>query len=123
VRKGVTGKKALTREAKQPNGHAEGKGRKETNGGSSHKDERHSKVDPVRDESTTGDHRGLNADKESSVVGLGSLGDPGRDGRGVGSVSETADNLRREGKRESENESARLVMLSLGREDNALKRR
>lgn len=55
-------------------------------------DVRQTIVYPVGNAGTDGDHGGLDAGEKTSVVRLGALGDPGRDGRCVGAVSETGNN-------------------------------
>lgn len=56
-----------------------------------HVDVRETEVHPVGNDGTDSDGRGLDTDQETSVVRLGTLGDPGGKGGGVGTVTETGD--------------------------------
>lgn len=77
-------------------------------GQGTHVDEGETEVDPVRNDGSDGDGRGLDTNQESSVVRLGTLGDPGRKGGGVGAVSETGDDSTDDELNESSDVSSRL---------------
>lgn len=78
--------------------------------GGTHVDVGQTEVNPVGNDSTDGDGGSLDTDQETSVLGLGTLGNPRWDGSGVGTVSKTSDDSTNDELDETTNiSSARLV--------------
>ena len=73
-----------------------------------HVDEGETEVNPVRNNGTDSDGRGLDTDQESSVVRLGTLGDPRRESGRVGTVTETGNDTTDDELNESSDVSSRL---------------
>lgn len=73
-----------------------------------HVDEGETEVDPVRNDGTDSDSRGLDTDQESSVVRLGTLSDPRRESGRVGTVTETGNDTTDDELNESSDVSSRL---------------